>query len=214
MRNVFKNLGIGFGIFTLIVLMGTCICNHKETPVAVQPDNSYIKVLKAKQTELDSAYQKHVQILKREKDSLIFLVSEKKKSLSIYRYKSNELENQLRVVLAKVDSSNVLNDSISPLAETYFAIQLQRDSACNESIRALEIVGFKQDSVILFQNLEKDNLKALQKEQEQKEIYLTQQLNTAYKQQKKAVLKSRILTGTLILISGFTSALLINQTLK
>lgn len=214
MRNVFKNLGIGFGIFTIIVLIGTCTFNQKGNPPPVQPDNSYVKILKAKQVELDSAYQKHFQILQKEKDSLIHLVSEKKKSLSIYRYKSNELEHQLREVLAKVDSSKVLNDSISPLAEIYFAIQQERDSACNESIRALEVVGFKQDSVIIFQNLEKDNLKALQKEQEQKEISLTQQLNTAYKQQKKDVLKSRILTGTLILISGFASALLINQTLK
>lgn len=214
MRKVFRNLGIGFGIFALIVFMGTCVFNYKETPPPIQPDNSYVKVLKAHQTILDSAYQKQYLLLKREKDSLIHLVSEKKKALAIYRYKSNELEQQLRTVIVKADSSKVLNDSITPLADLYFTIQHEKDSACNESIRALEVVGFRQDSVIMFQNLEKDNLRALQKEQEQKEIYLTKQLNTAYKQQKRDVLKSRVLTGTLILISGFTSALLINQTLK
>lgn len=214
MRKVFKNLGIGFGIFTIIVLIGTCVFDQKDNPPPIQPDNSYVKVLKNKQAQLDSAYQEHVYILQKEKDSLIQLVSEKKKSLSVYRYKSKELEFQLREVLSKYDSSKVLKDSVSPLIENYFAIQQQRDSACTQSVRALEVVAFKQDSVIVFQNLEKDNLKALQKEQEQKELHLTEQLNTAYKEQRKVIFKNKILSGTLILISGFTSALLINQTLK
>ena len=214
MKNVFKNLGIGIGIFALIVLIGTCAFKQNESPPISESDNSYINFLKDKQTELNITYKKHFYTLQREKDSLIQLVSEKKKSLSIYRYKSKELEQQLRYVLATVDSSKILNDSVSPLAEIYFAIQQERDSACNQSIRAMEIIAAKQDSVIVIQNREKDNFMELQKQQELNALRLTEQLNTAYKQQRKTILKSRLLSGTLILVSGFTSALLINQTLK
>ncbi len=214
MKNVFKNLGIGIGIFVLIVLIGTCAFKQNESPPISESDNSYINFLKEKKTELNFRYKKHFYTLQREKDSLMQLVSDKKKSLSIYRYKSKELEQQLRQVLATVDSSKILNDSISPLAEIYFAIQQERDSACNQSIRAMEIIAAKQDSVIVIQNREKDNFMELQKQQELNALRLTEQLNTAYKQQRKTILKSRLLSGTLILVSGFTSALLINQTLK
>jgi hypothetical protein len=214
MRKVFKNLGIGIGIFALIVLVGTCTFKQNESPPILQPDNSYISFLKEKQTELNFTYKKHFYTLQREKDSLIQLVSDKKKTLSIYRYKSNALEQQLREALAKVDSTTILPDSISPLAEIYFAIQQERDSACNQSIRAMEMLTRKQDSVIVIQNSEKDNFMELQKQQELNALRLTEQLNTAYKQQRKTILKSRLLSGTLILISGFTSALLINQTIK
>lgn len=214
MKNVFKNLGIGIGIFALIVLIGTCAFKQNESTPISEPDNSYINFLKDKQTELNFTYKKHFYTLQREKDSLIKLVSDKKKSLSVYRYKSKELEQQLRQVLARVDSSKILNDSVSPLAEIYFAIQQERDSACNQSIRAMEIIAAKQDSVIVIQNREKDNFMELQKQQELNALRLTEQLNTAYKQQRKTILKSKLLSGTLILVSGFTSALLINQTLK
>jgi hypothetical protein len=214
MKNVFKNLGIGIGIFALIVLIGTCAFKQNESPPISEPDNSYINFLKEKQAELNFIYKNHFYTLQREKDSLMQLVSDKKKSLSVYRYKSKELEQQLRQVLAKVDSSKILNDSVSPLAEIYFAIQQERDSACNQSIRAMEIIAAKQDSVIVIQNREKDNFMELQKQQELNALRLTEQLNTAYKQQRKTILKSRLLSGTLILVSGFTSALLINQTLK
>ncbi len=214
MRKVFKNLGIGIGIFALIVLIGTCTFKQNESPPIIQPDNSYINFLKEKQTELNITYKKHFYTLQREKDSLMQLVSDKKKTLAAYRYKSKELEQQLIRVIATVDSSKVLKDSIRPLAETYFAIQQERDSACNQSIRAMEIIAAKQDSVIVIQNREKDNFMELQKQQELNALRLSEQLNTAYKQQRKTILKSRLLSGTLILVSGFTSALLINQTLK
>ncbi len=214
MKNIFKNFGIAFGIFAIIILIGTCTFTKNEPQPPPPPENSYINFLKEKQTELNFTYKKHFYTLQREKDSLIQLVSDKKKTLSIYRNKSNALEQQLREALVKVDSASVLPDSISPLVEIYFAIQQERDSTCNQSIRAMELLAGKQDSVIVIQNQQKDNYRELQKEQELRAMQLTEQLNTAYKQQRKTVLKSRILSGTLILISGFTSALLINQTLK
>ena len=214
MKKVIQNLGIGFGIFALIVLIGTCTFKQNESPPIVQPDSSYLNFLKDKQTELNFTYKKHFYTLQREKDSLIQLVSNKKKLLSVYRYKSNALEQQLREALVKVDSANIITDSISPLADIYFAIQQERDSACTQSIRAMELLTRKQDSAIVIQNREKDNFLELQKQQELNALRLTEQLNTAYKQQRRAILKSRLLSGTLILLSGFTSALLINQTLK
>jgi hypothetical protein len=214
MRTVFKNLGIGFGIFALIVLIGTCTFTRKENPPPIQTDTSYMKVLKEKQAELQKEYSKQIISLKHAKDSLGAIIIKNKQVLIAYRYKSNVLERQLITLIEKSDSSRIVNDSIRPLAENYIDIQQGRDSICNQSTQALEILGAKKDSIIFIQKQEKDSFRELQKEQEQRALNLTEQLNTAYKQQRKTALKSRILAGTLILISGFTSALLINQTLK
>ena len=214
MRTVFRNLGIGFGIFALIILIGTCTFNQKENPPPIQTDTSYVNVLKEKQAELQKEYRKQIVSLKHAKDSLGAIIINNKKVLAAYRYKSNMLEKQLITLIEKSDSSRIVNDSIRPLAENYFDIQQERDSTCTQSMQALEILGAKKDSIIFIQKREKDNFRELQKEQEQRALNLTEQLNTAYKQQRKTALKSRILAGTLILISGFTSALLINQTLK
>lgn len=214
MRNVLKNFGIAFGIFALIVFVGTCVFNNQTASPPIQTDTSYVKVLHKNQVSFNKAYEKQINLLKHAKDSLINLVSNNKNMLSKYRVKSKALEQKLITLLTKQDSSRIVNDSISPLSQIYFGIQEQRDSASNQSVTALEVLGVKRDSVIIIQNQEKENYRALQKEQEQRALQLTEQLNTAYKQQKKVLLKSRILTGTLILISGFSSALLINQTLK
>lgn len=214
MRNVFKNLGIGFGIFALIVFIGTCTFKQKENPPPIQTDTSYVKVLKDKQAELQKKYNKQIVSLKHAKDSLEVVIVKNKQVLAAYRYKSNVLEKQLITLIEKSNSSRIVSDSIRPLAENYIDIQQERDSTCTQSMQALEILGAKKDNIIFIQKQEKDNFRELQKEQEQRALNLTEQLNTAYKQQRKTALKNRILAGTLILLSGFTSALLINQTLK
>ena len=214
MRTVFRNLGIGFGIFVLIILIGICTFNQKENPPAIQTDTSYVKVLKEKQADLQKKYDKQIVSLKHAKDSLGAVIIKNKQVLAAYRYKSNVMEKQLITLIEKFNSSRIVSDSIRPLAENYIDIQQERDSTCNQSMQALEILGAKKDNIIFIQKQEKDNFRELQKEQEQRALNLTEQLNTAYKQQRKTALKNRILAGTLILLSGFTSSLLINQTLK
>ncbi len=215
MRNTFKNLGIGIGIFELIVFIGTCSFNHRQNPPPpAQTDTNYIKVLKEKQAELNTAYKKLVDDLQTANDSLSKSISIHKATLSVYRERSNKLEKQLINLITQSDSTKTVNDSISPLTENYFDIQHERDSTCNQTIRALELISAKKDSVIVIQNREKDNYRDLQKEQEQQALQLTEQLNTAYKQQRKANLKSKIGAGALLLMTGFASALLIHQTLK
>lgn len=214
MRKVMKNLAYGFGIFSMIVLIGTCAFNTDKKKEAVKPDNTYINVLKKEQAKLEAKYQQQICKLKNQKDSLLKVVSEKKHSLIVYQVKADQLEEKLTNALAISDSSKQYSSEITPLVNSYVEIQRQKDSACVESIVNLETVIASQDTVILIQNKEKDNLKELQRQQELQAINLTEQLNVAYKQQRKAAIKSKLLSGAVIILSGFASALLINQSLK
>ena len=100
MRNITKNFGIAFGIFALIIFIGTCTFNKNENPPPPPPDNSYIKVLKEQQTELETQYKKHISVLEKTSDSLLTLVAKHKTALSLYRFKSNLLEQRLKEALA------------------------------------------------------------------------------------------------------------------
>jgi hypothetical protein len=214
MRKVMKNLAYGFGIFSMIVLIGTCAFNSDKKPPEVKTDSTYIKVLKQEHVKLEAEYQKQIFVLKHEKDSLLKVVSEKKQKLITYQVKSDALENQLAEVLSVSDSAQRYSADLTPLVNSYVEIQHAKDSACVASIVSLETIVANQDSVIFIQNKEKDNLKALKKEQELQAQNLTEQLNVAYKQQRRSAIKSKLLSGAVIILTGFASALLINQSLK
>ena len=214
MRKVMKNLAYGFGIFSMIVLIGNCAFNSEKKKEVVKPDNTYVNVLKKEQVKLEAEYRQQICKLKNEKDSLLKVVSEKKHRLIVYQVKADQLEEKLTSVLAVSDSSKQYSSEITPLVNSYVEIQREKDSACVESIIGLETVIANQDTIILIQNKEKDNLKELQRQQELQAINLTEQLNIAYKQQRKSAIKSKLLSGAVIILSGFASALLINQSFK
>jgi hypothetical protein len=78
----------------------------------------------------------------------------------------------------------------------------------------LQLVSTKQDSIISLKNKELLNQYDLTRFYQQREQILTEELNTAYKSQRKVLLKAKLFKGMAILLTGVSSALIINQTLK
>ena len=213
MRNTIKNFAIAFGLFTIIVMIGTCHVNNTNKPEKITLDTSLLNSYKEKVNALQFEFEKQIHVLKTTKDSLQNLVKGNKKTIAVLRLNSKQLEIRIKSNLQRADST-MINDSLKTNTLNYIALQNERDSLCNESINTLEIMASKQDSIIGFQNKETDNLKDLILQNELRERYLTEQLNTAYKVQRKIVFRNKCLAGALFMMTGFASALLINQKLK
>ncbi len=213
MRNVTRNFSIAFGLFALVFMIGTCHVNNTPKPENIPIDTSLFHSYKEKVNILQLEYEKQIHALSNSKDSLHQVVRENKKTISQLKFYSNQLRDKITQTLNKPDSC-LAKDSLKINTLDYIAIQNQRDSICNINTNALEILASKQDSIIVFQNKEQDNLKDLIKQNELRERHLTEQLNTAYKQQRKINFTNKFCASALILMTGFASALLINQTLK
>jgi len=215
MKSTMGRLLIAFALFACIVSIGTCTLSQRSKKPDKHPESDSIaSIWKNEKVQLQVQYHKQIEKLQSGKDSLQRIVIEKKKSLSQYRNQTALLESQLKSFIANADSSYVSCDSLKPLADEYFASQAENDSTCDSTISTLEqIVANRDSSILLFQKSEA-NMRDLQREQELRNQLLTDELNTAYKSQKKKIIQNKFLAGGLIFLSGFTTTLLIKQTLK
>jgi hypothetical protein len=215
MKSTMGRLFIAFALFICIVSIGTCTLRDKPKQPEQHPESDSIaSIWKKEKQELQVQYHKQIDKLQSDKDSLQSVVTEKKKALSAYRNKAALLEDQLKYAIANTDSSHVLPDSLKSLAYDYFAAQAMNDNTCDSTINTLgQIVANRDTTIVLFKKSEK-NMRDLQREQELRNQLLTEELNTAYKVQKKKIHQNKFLAGGLIFISGLTTTLLIHQTLK
>ena len=215
MKSTMGRLLIAFALFSLIVSIGTCTFTNHAKPPELHPESDSIASLWIKEKQqLQVQYHKQIEKLQSGKDSLRKIAIEKKKALLQHRNQAALLEDQLKSFITNADSGYVLSDSIKPLSDKYFAAQAESDSACDSTISTLEqIVANRDSSILLFQKSE-TNMRDLQREQELRNQILTEELNTAYKSQKKKIIQNKFLAGGLIFISGLTTTLLINQSLK
>ncbi len=214
MKNVLRNFGIAFGIFALVFMVGTCQLNQPNKPEQIPIDSSFYKAYQDKVSELETSYHNQIKSLSDSKDSLKTIVKGNKRTIAVLRFQATQLESKITEQFQNSDSSMIPVDSIKAITYEYMAAYQETDSICRETIQTLELVSIKQDSIIRLKNSEIVNLKDVMKLNELREQRLSEELNTAYKVQRKAVLKSKLCAGAMILLSGFSGALLIKQTLK
>lgn len=216
MQAVKSKFGIIIALLLCVTVIGTCTFLQHPTDTSPHPvqDTAFIHQWKQEKLQLQKQYESKLAAMQNEKDSLRNAVSEKKKTLLKYRSKLKTLQEQLMVSLIKADTSGLVSDTIIPIAENYFAAQAQSDSTCNETIQNLEHMVANRDSSIFIHKQIETNLRDLQKEQQLRQQLLTDQLNIAYKVQRKKVIQNKFLAGGLVFITGLTTTLLITQTLK
>lgn len=213
MRSTFKNFALAFAIFSFVVLLGTCGVNQIDKIDKPDKDTTLIHLVKQKVSALQEQYQSNIKALELSKDSLQTKITQSQKAYKQLSVKAKTTELNL-VKLIQRDTVKFTTDSIKPVIADYIALQAERDSLCRESITNLETLATKQDSIISFKNKELLNQRDINEIYRLKEQALTEQLNTAYKAQRKAVLKARLYKGAALLLTGISSALIINQTLK
>lgn len=202
-------------LLSIVMILGTCsVIQRPRGNDHSQTADTIVSLWKKEKEQLQKNYEAKISRLETDKDSLQGIVKDKKKALAKYQAKTSYLEIKLRQAILKVDSSGLYQDSLMPSANEYFTAEAQGDTICNETISMLEsIVGNRDSTIVLFKAKE-ENIRQLQQEQELRNRLLTEQLNTAYKQQKKKILQNKLLAGGLIFISGFTTTLIVRQTLK
>ena len=213
MKSIFKNFALALAVFSFVFILGTCGVSQLKKETAEPIDTNMVHLMKEKVGELQKHYKNQIHSLEKSTDSLKNYFVKSQKTLTKLRT-ATKLSEQKLVKQLDSDTSQFVNDSIKPALTNYIALQLEKDSICNESINTLQLVSTKQDSIISLKNKELLNLYDLTKFYQQREQILTEELNTAYKSQRKVLLKAKLFKGMAILLTGVSSALIINQTLK
>ena len=207
-------------LIIILSLVGTLIhfatlyrsCNKPKAPLITEQD--YVDMLQKHTQQISAAYLTQTLKLERENDSLTALVDQSKQKLNTYRSKAAVLEYRLKVVAAKPDSSITASDSLSPLLETYIQTRNASDSTCSQALVYLEQSVANKSEVLRLCEQVQDQYRNLSEEQQARNDRLQQQLNTAYKEQKRKTIRSRIVNTCLLVVSGSLSTLLIIKNMK
>ena len=211
--------GIIAALLICLAVLGTCefVKPPKSELTALQDTIFLSQWRKEKKEKLEAIvkYENRLFELQNTNYSLTAIVSEKKKSISVYRAKAKYLQKELKQTITQLDTSYFKGgDSLSPLLDSLIVEQQLSDRACDQTVQALENLVANRDSSLIFHKLVENNFRELQKEQELRHHYLTQQLNTAFKNQRKKSRQNKLLAGGLLILSGITTSLLLTKSLK
>jgi len=202
-----------------LALLSTCEFIKTETaPGTINQDTLFLSQWKREKNEklkLIASYEKQLDRLQIEKDSLQKLVNESKQSIVRFRNKAQLFQNQLKEAITKIIPKDSLHqDSITPIVDSLIVYQQYSDSACDLTIDRLESIVASRDTSISIQKEVEVELRDLNKEAELRTQYLTEQLNTAYKAQRKKIRQNKLLAGGLLILSGITTSLLLTHSIK
>ncbi|MBL7932317.1 MAG: hypothetical protein JNL60_10460 [Bacteroidia bacterium] len=211
----------------IIILLLACLgllatCEFSKEPISentpLQDTIFLSQWRREKQEKLDmiASYEKELSRLQHDNDSMQVLVTETKLSVSAYRFKAKHFESQLKnAIKTLVTKDTTLKaDTISPILDSLVLTRDSIDAACDSTVSLLENMVANRDSSVLFHRQIEDNLRDLNKEQELRNQILTEQLNLAFKNQRKKARQNKILAGGLLILSGITTSILLTNSLK
>ncbi len=207
------------GLIFIIALLSTCEYGKIQgNQNASTQDTLFLSQWRREKKEkqnLIKIYEQRLTVLKIQKDSLESLTQKSKENISHFRSKAQLYQNQFRVVLKKLAHlDSIRPDTLSPLLDSLVINQQSGDSACDRTITLLENNLANRDSSLQIQKHIEESLRDLNKEGDLRNQFLSEQLNTAYKTQKRKARQNKILAGGLLILSGITTSLLLTQSLK
>lgn len=216
MRTIKPQFGILLALLFILTVISTCniVQVFKPQTSTLQTDTAIFNSLQKQRNDLDKRYSLQISQLEVQNDSLKSTVQEKKKALAASRLNTSALKDQLNRIVNEASTTTISPDSLRLAVNNYYDAQTQSNTACDQTIQSLQQAIVNRDSVIVLHNLAETNLKDLQKDQELRVQLLTDELNTAYKTQRKKVRQNRLLTFGMVFMSGITTTLLIKQTVK
>lgn len=220
-----KNLPISMTRIPLVILItafiigiclffGTC----STSPPPVKPDKTKVAEAEKKVSVIDENYKTENALLKSSSDSLQKELIQTKESLKTTRVKLQKSQSIL-IALAQKDTTgrSIMEqqddcDSLKQEAVLFAAIV---DSAKAEYecsfIQFENLVAIKDSQIVICGN-SYSALKSLMDQNLDRERQLTQDLQTAYKVQRKKIIQNKILAGGFLILSGITTTLFINST--
>jgi hypothetical protein len=212
----FKNSLIAGLALALIALLVFNKCSDRpkadNNPLLFQDTvflSQWRKERKEKQA-LVQVYEIKITQLQRLNKTLWQSSLQSKQHLYSYRKKEDMLQSHLQNAIehfSQKDSS--INDTITPLIHELDSVRDRSDQQCDTTITLLEKSVLNRDSIIQFQKQIEIQLQDFNKQQALQNEYLTNQLNDAYKQQKKKSRQNKLLSAGLLILSGITATVLV-----
>jgi len=195
------------------LFLSVTTCNTTENKM---PDKTQSIKASEKAERIDKSYNTDFNFLKSHSDSLQKELSITQSKLKVTKLKLNQSQIAL-VALAekKSDTTSIeqfLNDCDSLKAQTlsYVAWVDSTQSSYESNVSQLqELVATKDSQIVIIRNVYSD-LKNLFNENLLREQKLTEDLNTAYKSQRRKVLQNKLLAGGMLILSGIATTLYIN----
>lgn len=203
-------------LFTALItglFLSLSTCNTGEK---VKPDKTEIIKASEKAERIETNYKTAFESLKTHSDSLQKELSATQSKLKVTKFKLNQSQVAL-VALAekKSDTLNVeqlLNDCDSLKQQTlaYVAWVDSTQSIYESNISQLENMVAIKDSQVVICRASYLQIKGLLDENLERERKLSDDLNTAYKSQRRKVLQNKLLAGGMLILSGIATTLYIN----
>ena len=220
--NLKNGMIAGFLILVISVLLFKCNTGNKTLEPEINPVlfkdtvflNQWRKEKKEKQALLKN-YETKISELQNENKKLNQSFQKSKQQLFAYRNKADSLQKYLQSSLLRFsvkDSS--INDTIVPLITKLNELDTEKDKQCDTAIALYEKEICKKDSIINYQQKIEVQLKEFNTEQDLQNTFLTNQLNTVYKQQKKKNRQTKFLSIGMLFLTGVVTSYVFIQTHK
>lgn len=203
-------------LFTALItglFLSLSTCNTEEK---VKPDKTEIIKASDKAESIDTSYKAAFESLKTHSDSLQKELSVTQSKLKTTKFKLNQSQIAL-VALAEKKSDTLsfealLNDCDSLKQQTlaYVAWVDSTQSIYETNLVQLQEMVATKDSQIVICTASYAQIKGLLDDNLERERKLTEDLNTAYKSQRRKVLQNKLLAGGMLLLSGIATTLYIN----
>ena len=195
----------------ICILLGTCEVRHRlnsPEPVSKIDTVQFHRYRQEKELEINR-YQEKLGRLQQVKDSLWFLAAVSKTVFQETRPKVKHYQVKLKESLLLPEETPGFKDSLLAIADSLVHYQDRADSACIGTISTLEEVVANRDSSIQIHKQVEKNLRDIQTAQNLQTQQLTEQLNIAYKAQRKKGRQNKWLAGGLVFISGIATAIIV-----
>jgi chromosome segregation ATPase len=195
----------------LILLFGTC----SDNPQTLKPDKSQIVKTEKQVSSIDKQYQSAMNQLKKHSDSLQSALTRTQNNLRIVKFKLNQ--SQLAVVRQVEKDTSGLSlkeqvtdyDSLKVEVSDYVHWVDSTNNLYENNITQLTNLVATKDSELVVCKTSYENLQNTVADNLQRERQLTEDLNTAYKQQRRKAFQNKLLVGGFLVLSGLTTTLFI-----
>jgi hypothetical protein len=198
-----KQIISAFLIGTMVSFIAVKSCSDKPKQVNLKEIKKEIKISGNKAEAIDQSFQKEKQEFARVTDSLEVENEKLNVKLQITRAL---LKKQQNIVV-----SNIPCDTLKKEVIVLNQLSNEQDSLCGLTINSLHQAVAIRDTQIVMCNRTYQSIFDLQKENLKRQQQLADELNTAYKQNKKKRFKSKLLSCGLMIMTGITTALFIKS---
>lgn len=197
----------------LFLLLNTC-SNDTEH---LKPDKEQIKKAEKEVSLVDNHYREAFTLLKVHSDSLERVLNKTQKQLIATKIKLEQSKFNV-VSLIEKDTSGLsvqqkLNDCDSlkeEVSDYVFWVDSTQSNYETTIIQLHNIVAVKDSEIVVCQ-ISYTQLKSISDDNLKRERKLTEDLETAYKQQRKKQIQNKVLAAGFLVLSGLTTSLLIQS---